>query len=408
MPKRKANAGGGSEAAGEEDASQAVLDDVLRVVRDCMVKLKAGDLFVETNLGKECYDELTPATTTDEDGNEKMTKVFKAFLGAVADKLAEETTMDSGNDAKMVKKMRKKWNKLLKENFEAVEEEVTKAIKSQADDPDQDQDMADADDDAGSTAAAATSGKDNEDNDLTSEHEFDDDDDDDDGDESGAESRGSSKRSKSSKSSKSSSKKKSKKAKRKAKKKKREKKKKRKAREMADLDASDAEDGDEGRGGSALNGMSREEAREMFVRERDETLSQIPKDVKERFRECGFATWGKIVYPIIELGPYDVPPGDLRDQWFAMFENVSWLDLRFIVHPYSLIFRSIFFWFVRLLMLYPIPPPHLSYFILHPTAPPQSHESSSTVPKESAGDDSLDLLVWDGESRRGLFFLPGE
>ena len=322
MPKRKANAGGGSEAAGEEDASQAVLEDVLRVVRDCLVKLKAGDLFVVADLGKECYDQLTPATTTDEDGNEKMTKVFKAFLGAVADTLAEETTMDSADDAKMVKKMRKKWNKLLKENFEAVEEEVNKAIKSQADDPDQDQDMADAAGDAGSTAAAATSGKDDEDNDLASEHEFDDDDDDDD-DESGAESRGSSKRSKSSKSSKSSSKKKSKKAKRKAKKKKREKKKKRKAREMADLDASDAEDGDGGRGGSALNGTSREEAREMFVRERDEILSQIPKDVKERFRECGFATWGKVVYPIIELGPYDVPPGDLRDQWFAMFENVS-------------------------------------------------------------------------------------
>ena len=170
------------------------------------------------------------------------------------------------------------------------------------------QEMADADD-AGSTAAAAT-GKDDEDNDLTSEHEFDDDD------ESGAESRGSSKRSKSSKASKSSSKKKSKKAKRKAKKKK-----KRKAREMADLDASDADDG--GGGSSDLNGMSREEAREMFVRERDEILSQIPKDAKDRFRECGFATWGKVVYPIIEIGPYDISPGDLRDQWFAMFENVS-------------------------------------------------------------------------------------
>jgi hypothetical protein len=316
MPKRKANTGGGSEAAGEGGASQAVLDDVLRVVRDCLVKLKAGDLFMSA-LEKECYDQLTPATTTDDDGNEKMTKEFKAFLGAVADTLAAETTTDSAGDAKMVKKMRKKWNKLLKENFEAVEEEVTKAIKSQADDADQDQPMADADD-TGSAVAAAT-GKGDDDNDLTSEHEFDDDDDD----ESGAESRGSSKRSKSSKSSKSSSKKKSKKAKRKAKKKKREKKKRRKAREMADLDASDAEDGGGRGGGNTFIGKSREEAREMFVRERDEILSQIPEDVKERFRECGFATWGKVVYPIIELGPYDVPPGDLRDQWFAMFENVS-------------------------------------------------------------------------------------
>jgi len=326
MPKRKADTGGGSKATpGEEDGSQAVLDDVLRVVRDCLVKLRAGDLFM-ADLDKECYDQLTPATNTDEDGNEKMTRVFKAFLGAVADTLAAETTMDYSNDAKMVKKMRKKWNKLLKEHFEAVEEEVNKELakagggkgQAAADADDQDQEMADADadadaDDAGSTAAAAA-GKDDEDNDLTSEHEFDDDDD-----ESAAESRGSSKRSKSSKSSKSSSKKKSKKAKRKAKKKKREKKKKRKAREMADLDASDADDG--GGGSSAFNGMSREEAREMFVRERDETLSQVPKDVKDRFRGCGFATWGKVVYPIIELGPYDVPPGDLRDQWFAMFEN---------------------------------------------------------------------------------------
>jgi len=43
--------------------------------------------------------------------------------------------------------------------------------------------------------------------------------------------------------------------------------------------------------------------------------------VKSRFREVGFASWKKVVYPIIELGPYDVSPGKLRDQWFAMFAN---------------------------------------------------------------------------------------
>ena len=52
-------------------------------------------------------------------------------------------------------------------------------------------------------------------------------------------------------------------------------------------------------------------------------LTRIPLDVKSRFREVGFASWGKVVYPVIELGPYDVSPGKLRDQWFAMFENVS-------------------------------------------------------------------------------------
>jgi hypothetical protein len=266
-----------------------------------------------------------------------MTKVFKIFLGAVADALASESAESmggTGTDEKVVKKMRKKWMKVLKEQFEAIETEVRKDMAASPKDDDEDDD-----DDGGNDKQRPQSeieadvevkddAKDEEVADVdeekdadkngehTSEH--------DDSDEDGVDSRASSKRSKSSKKSKK--KGKSKKAKRKAEKKKR-KKKKRKARELLDKDIYSDEDdllaSDDDDMAMHTNSMSRQEAKEQFEREKEEILSEIPKDVKARFRQCGFATWGKVVYPMIELGPYDVPPGSLRDQWFSMFDNVS-------------------------------------------------------------------------------------
>lgn len=63
--------------------------------------------------------------------------------------------------------------------------------------------------------------------------------------------------------------------------------------------------------------------KEEFEQYRAEVLSRVPKSVKSRFREGGFSRWGKDWLPILELGPFDVEPGPVRDMWFDMFNNVS-------------------------------------------------------------------------------------
>lgn len=66
-------------------------------------------------------------------------------------------------------------------------------------------------------------------------------------------------------------------------------------------------------------------AQEMFEETRKEVIARIPQDVKDDFRQIGFSKWGKEYLPIMQVGPYDVGPGGVRDQWMVMFENVSLL-----------------------------------------------------------------------------------
>ena len=62
--------------------------------------------------------------------------------------------------------------------------------------------------------------------------------------------------------------------------------------------------------------------KEEFEKFRDILLSRIPKIVKSRFREGGFSRWGQDLLPVLELGPFDVEPGPVRDMWMEMFNNV--------------------------------------------------------------------------------------
>ena len=59
--------------------------------------------------------------------------------------------------------------------------------------------------------------------------------------------------------------------------------------------------------------------KEAFARYRDELLGRVPDDIKARFLEGGFCKWGKEWLPVLELGPFDVPPGPVRDMWLDMF-----------------------------------------------------------------------------------------
>ena len=63
--------------------------------------------------------------------------------------------------------------------------------------------------------------------------------------------------------------------------------------------------------------------KEEFEAYRDDVISQIPKSIRKRFRQGGFSKWGKDWLPVIELGPFDVEPGPVRDMWMDMFHNVS-------------------------------------------------------------------------------------
>lgn len=55
----------------------------------------------------------------------------------------------------------------------------------------------------------------------------------------------------------------------------------------------------------------------------NDLLSRVPQNVKSRFREGNFCRWGKEWLPVLELGPFDVEPGPVRDMWLEMFETVS-------------------------------------------------------------------------------------
>ena len=79
--------------------------------------------------------------------------------------------------------------------------------------------------------------------------------------------------------------------------------------------------------------------KEDFDAYRDEVLSQIPKSIRKRFRQGGFSKWGKDWLPVIELGPFDVEPGPVRDMWMDMFHNVRFLRVLF-VDNYLYLFSS--------------------------------------------------------------------
>ena len=67
--------------------------------------------------------------------------------------------------------------------------------------------------------------------------------------------------------------------------------------------------------------------REEFDKYKSEWLGRIPKDVKLRFREGGFSKWGSDWLPVLELGPFDVEPGPVRDMWFDMFRKVRFIQV---------------------------------------------------------------------------------
>ena len=63
--------------------------------------------------------------------------------------------------------------------------------------------------------------------------------------------------------------------------------------------------------------------KEIFEQQREEIMALVPESVKGRFGEIAYAAFGKYFGPVLILDPYHVSPGQVRDQWFKMFHNVS-------------------------------------------------------------------------------------
>jgi hypothetical protein len=69
----------------------------------------------------------------------------------------------------------------------------------------------------------------------------------------------------------------------------------------------------------------KEARRQKFEQEKRSILDQLPASYLETFGEVGFGKFGAKYFPVMILGPYDVPsgpPSNLRDKWTAAFETV--------------------------------------------------------------------------------------
>lgn len=63
--------------------------------------------------------------------------------------------------------------------------------------------------------------------------------------------------------------------------------------------------------------------KEMHVAESQRVLAKLPQRSRDRFLEVGFGRWGKTYLPALFLGPYDVAPGTVREEWLEAFGKVS-------------------------------------------------------------------------------------
>merc|ERR1712161_151808 len=56
-----------------------------------------------------------------------------------------------------------------------------------------------------------------------------------------------------------------------------------------------------------------------FSLEKKTMLRQVDKTVRNDFRKVGFAKWQRSWLPIIQIGPYDISPGPVRNSWMKIF-----------------------------------------------------------------------------------------
>jgi hypothetical protein len=68
-----------------------------------------------------------------------------------------------------------------------------------------------------------------------------------------------------------------------------------------------------------------EASKREFENKKQEVLNQLPASYQDRFGQVGFGKYSKKFYPVMILGPYDVPhgkPAFIRENWMETFEKV--------------------------------------------------------------------------------------
>jgi len=58
-----------------------------------------------------------------------------------------------------------------------------------------------------------------------------------------------------------------------------------------------------------------------FEEGKQKILSSLPTDLKHDFRKVCFTKWEEKYYSIMQLSPYDVSPGQVRDEWMQMYHK---------------------------------------------------------------------------------------
>ena len=64
-------------------------------------------------------------------------------------------------------------------------------------------------------------------------------------------------------------------------------------------------------------------AKSRFEEGKKKILSSLPKEVTQDFRKVCFAKWNGQYQCVLQLSPYDIPPGAVREQWMRMYHEVS-------------------------------------------------------------------------------------
>jgi len=72
-----------------------------------------------------------------------------------------------------------------------------------------------------------------------------------------------------------------------------------------------------------------------YVREKNKILSKIPREVQAQFLQLGFADWLGIYQPVLFCGPFDVSPGQVRDNWMDAFRQCKKNEIPRIIFWFS-------------------------------------------------------------------------
>mmetsp|Transcript_2196 Transcript_2196/g.4627 ORF Transcript_2196/g.4627 Transcript_2196/m.4627 type:complete len:447 (-) Transcript_2196:437-1777(-) len=68
---------------------------------------------------------------------------------------------------------------------------------------------------------------------------------------------------------------------------------------------------------------ARETAKKELEDEKNEIMGNVPHSIQSFWGEIGFAKWGKSYLPVLNLGPYQVPPGEARNSWMSMYQKMK-------------------------------------------------------------------------------------